>query len=510
MVERGRAATSGASSRGLRSRSRSRARRVRDGEEKPLGSRIKGLMKGMGRSRRKNDASKDSTTESDAVSTTISIHQTTPTATPASSANTMTKATKAATTTAATSKAGDDKKSKSTKTESPAKAKKETPAKKAGPSLQLVLLLMDPATRRFELLQLEFDSDKARVSDIIAQIPVSVTEAAIRQQKYDGVIDQTAVKMDELTKLVDFCSGKTVLVALPKGLSVKECARLARPILSDVQVVKMVRYSFEGKRKRMILIWLCFGFVLDTCFLLSHILFRCSFVPYLCTLQLTGAGFDVSGWEKKKTEEPEVSRTRDLPAISEKSSQNAATVSANNSKKSTTASSSSSAKKIDAEPETKSGIFPIVAVLAILAIVLQTAHNFISSPIEAGVPLPPGTWRSKCGLFGYIPDIGGGYLPTCKNQYFEVNDDGTAVLYDSDQEIDIFLLGGVCKKEDCIEGLVMGTDGIVRIGGKQVNKALLYEFDMELTPWPFVEKPKMKYQNFNGNGSMRNSSYNSK
>eukprot|EP00980_Cylindrotheca_fusiformis_P002953 scaffold683_cov124-Cylindrotheca_fusiformis.AAC.22 len=110
-------------------------------------------------------------------------------------------------------------------------------------TLQLVLLLMDPTTRRFELLQLEFDSDKARVSDIIAQIPISVTEASIKNQQYDGVVDATGTTMNEFVRLVDFCKGKTVLVALPKGLSVKECVRLARPILCDKQVEKMVGWK---------------------------------------------------------------------------------------------------------------------------------------------------------------------------------------------------------------------------------------------------------------------------
>jgi hypothetical protein len=98
----------------------------------------------------------------------------------------------------------------------------EAPMAEVNASLQLVLLLMDPASRRFELLQLEFDSVKARVSDIISQIPVSVTEAAIRQQKYEGVLDDSAHKMDENVHLVDFCSGKKILVALPEGLPVKD------------------------------------------------------------------------------------------------------------------------------------------------------------------------------------------------------------------------------------------------------------------------------------------------
>jgi len=127
---------------------------------------------------------------------------------------------------------------KSTVVETPPETKPQTESE--SPSLQLVLLLMDPSTRRFELLQLEFDSVRARVVDILAQIPLSVTEEAIKKQEYEGVINETGKSMDPSARLVDFCKEKQVLVALPAGLPVKECARLARPILADTQVLKMV------------------------------------------------------------------------------------------------------------------------------------------------------------------------------------------------------------------------------------------------------------------------------
>ena len=123
--------------------------------------------------------------------------------------------------------------------QAPSVVKEEVP-KATKASLEVVLLLMDPSTRRFELLQLEFDSDKARVSDILAQIPLSVTEEAIRKQKYKGVCDKNGKEQLEAVPLVDFCKGMDVLVALPKSLSVEECSKLAFPILSDAKVLKMV------------------------------------------------------------------------------------------------------------------------------------------------------------------------------------------------------------------------------------------------------------------------------
>jgi hypothetical protein len=113
--------------------------------------------------------------------------------------------------------------------------------------LKVVLLLMDPETRRFELLQLEFDSLKAFVSDVLAQIPISVTEDALRLQTYTGIVGYESQEMAPSKLLATFCKGSEVLVAVPDGVPPRECVRLARPILSDVKVVTMVR-SFLDMR----------------------------------------------------------------------------------------------------------------------------------------------------------------------------------------------------------------------------------------------------------------------
>ena len=90
---------------------------------------------------------------------------------------------------------------------------------KVTPALQVILLLMDPKTRRFELLQLEFDSNKALVSDVIAQIPMSVTEEQLRLQQYDGVCDRGGMEMIKTMRLSDFCKTNEVVLAIPSGMS---------------------------------------------------------------------------------------------------------------------------------------------------------------------------------------------------------------------------------------------------------------------------------------------------
>jgi hypothetical protein len=111
-------------------------------------------------------------------------------------------------------------------------------------ALQVILLLMDPKTRRFELLQLEFDSNKAVVRDVLAQVPHSVTEEALRNQSYSGICDRTGQELYYSTRLCDVCSGSDVLIALPSAVDASECARLAKPILQDKNVIDMVRSRF--------------------------------------------------------------------------------------------------------------------------------------------------------------------------------------------------------------------------------------------------------------------------
>ena len=112
----------------------------------------------------------------------------------------------------------------------------------AAKPIQVVLLLMDPSSRRFELLQLEFDSNKAMVSDVIRQIQSSATETTLRDMNYVGVCDQLGVEMIASMKLSKFCKGNDIVMAIPRGLNGKETAKLAGPILGDPKVADMVSY----------------------------------------------------------------------------------------------------------------------------------------------------------------------------------------------------------------------------------------------------------------------------
>jgi len=201
-------------------------------------------------------------------------------------------------------------------------------------------------------------------------------------------------------------------------------------------------------------------------------------------LQLTSGGFDVSEWKKKDAAAP-------------------ATISENKTEESTSRDLPASSQSVEPVKVVKDGAkpgsfnaFPVIAALAVLAIVLQASHNFVTAPIQVGVPLPPGAQRSKCGLVGYLPPR---FSVGCTNSYLEVNHDGTVSVLGEDRELDMLLVGDICSSEDCMDGLLMEADGSVFIGGKRVKSVLVYGSDTTITPWPFEENPKLKVKQFNLN-----------
>ena len=140
--------------------------------------------------------------------------------------------------------------------------------------------------------------------------------------------------------------------------------------------------------------------------------------------------------------------------------------------------------------------FPFIAALAVLAVIIQAIHVHLATPIQVGVLLPPGTQRSKCGLFGYLPNQ---VSTPCRNSILEVKTDGTVSITDENGELNMLLVGGVCSKPNCIDGLVVEADGSVLVGGKRVKSILAYGDSTTITPWPFEQAPKLKIKKFHLN-----------
>jgi hypothetical protein len=148
------------------------------------------------------------------------------------------------------------------------------------PPLILVLILMDPHTRRFELLKLEFETpDRTTIQDVVSQIPHAASDDVLRNQTYVGIGDLSGQELYRSTRLIDLSKDtkrnhKTMtvvealednnpvarshninehdededsnlcllLLGLPAGMDPYECSQLALPIIQDEQVQQMVSF----------------------------------------------------------------------------------------------------------------------------------------------------------------------------------------------------------------------------------------------------------------------------
>lgn len=106
-----------------------------------------------------------------------------------------------------------------------------------------VLLLMDPTSRRFELLQLEFDTKNGTVADILQQIPIAATEECLRTQSFKCVYDMDGNEYDDNKPLFECVNGTPVVITVPNTYTkgALHAANMAKPILSEPKVQDMLR-----------------------------------------------------------------------------------------------------------------------------------------------------------------------------------------------------------------------------------------------------------------------------
>jgi len=222
-------------------------------------------------------------------------------------------------------------------------------------SIQVVLLLMDPTSRRFELLQLEFDSTKAMVSDVLRQIQASATEQTLRDTSYHGVCDQYGMEMIASMKLSKFCKGNDVVMAMPKGMTGRDTAKLASPILGDPSVGDMlapcgVKVQHKSAKKG-----------------------RSAGSAKLTKI----AEEDIrrkEGRNKRPTSPKKIARNSGVVGVKE---------------------SSTKKKKLPTL------ILGLVISLSVFFTVQR--HVQVTRPLESGHVLLPGQWKSQCGIFDMFP-----------------------------------------------------------------------------------------------------------
>jgi hypothetical protein len=328
-------------------------------------------------------------------------------------------------------------------------------------TVQIILLLMDPISRRFELLQLEFDSVKAIVQDLLSQIPSSATEESVRDQGYDGICTIGGVEMTCTGKLKDFVEQNeginSVVLAMPEGVSPEECAKMAKPILSDKNVASMLDPSGA-----------------------TH-------------LDAPDDGKEV---KLETAEDPAEKATTDVadessPPVTEGEEPTKETTEETSTEEDETLSKKKPSLfgNIHSLDEDVSPVPLLVLAMSIfflpsLAFVLYRRHSIISAPFSTGDIITPGVTRSHCGLFEKVPFV------KCEPRSVSFDEDGVLSLYHGD-EVQWQMKGGKCDGSSEAECIVeISANGDVMIAGKKAR--MEGDTNYDITPWPFADEVSVK------------------
>ena len=121
------------------------------------------------------------------------------------------------------------------------------------PAFKIFILLLQPQSKIFELIQLIYDPNETTVGNIIEKIPENATEEALGTQQYVGLCrpNDQSVLMDmeilasegrpglESAKI----SLGEILVAIPQGYKGSDVAALSKQILGNPKIVKLLKRS---------------------------------------------------------------------------------------------------------------------------------------------------------------------------------------------------------------------------------------------------------------------------
>ena len=149
-------------------------------------------------------------------------------------------------------------------TSSAVSASKESRKSKSGATkstqvdtVKIFLLLVEPKSKVFELIQLMYPRNKTKVIDLLKMIPKNATEQALATQSYVG-ITRPKRRADPITDLNFLASNSVfntsgdptaaiesgeIIVAIPALTSTKEIVVLSKQILASAHIQKLISIS---------------------------------------------------------------------------------------------------------------------------------------------------------------------------------------------------------------------------------------------------------------------------
>jgi len=137
--------------------------------------------------------------------------------------------------------------------------------------------------------------------------------------------------------------------------------------------------------------------------------------------------------------------------------------------------------------KTSNNFIVMGAIFAIVFHLVMKTNLHFTSPLGPGSVLENGRERGACGLLSLSPFSG------CESAIAKMEDGVFSVT--KGDEVVFAISGPVCgdanangnaNAEDCVDGLVIGEDGKITIGGKKRVKVLT-RAQIDIKPWPFSE-----------------------
>lgn len=341
---------------------------------------------------------------------------------------------------------------------------------------------MDPTTRRFELLQLEFDSATARVSDITEQIPISATEPSLMGQKFETLTNLKGMELiaEEYIRLYVESAG--VVVAVPTTTKEKgeAVARMATPILSNKKVHQMLTSS---------------GLEIAD---LPEV--RNKDVPPPPTVSIKPEEGEEVTSPSAAAPVPTLNEEEPAEALSPAKKTRAIEFNLPEGddllvddlleepeEEETTPTVQPSAKK---PSSSGTGIVSFIAFLAIFVHLIQQIHIHYTTPLGPGAILSPGRTRGYCGIHSFASG-------DCAPASMSMSDKGVFTVLDEASGDIVYQLKGknvVCgSSPSCIPGLAIDGKGKIKINGSKAK--VVVKAKVKLQPWPFakgVVVPKRK------------------
>lgn len=110
-------------------------------------------------------------------------------------------------------------------------------------SFRVIVVLLNPRTRKFELIHVYYDNESAMVRDILERTPENATYGPLRRQKYVGLCRPNTNRElinSFMTKDYDIVNDE-ILIAVPQGYTAQQCSSYARPILTNDRLVRMIQ-----------------------------------------------------------------------------------------------------------------------------------------------------------------------------------------------------------------------------------------------------------------------------